>query len=76
MLEGLKPPKHKSHTCKINTVSATLSESDKKILFDAMNDEETWPAKTLSREVRKLGLEISDHPIRMHRAKQCRCYRD
>ena len=76
MLEGLTPPKHNGHKCKIQSLSASMTESDKKIFFEAMGDEETWPAKTLSRSLRKLGFEVSDHPIRMHRTKQCRCYRD
>lgn len=76
MLEGLKPPKHGGHTCKIDSLTATMEESDKKILFDALADEDSWPAKTLSRELRKFGLDVSDHPIRQHRTKQCRCFRD
>jgi hypothetical protein len=76
MLEGLTPPKSKVFTCKVDTLAKDMSEADRKIFMDAINDKETWPSKTLSRELRKLGVETSDQPITSHRNKSCRCFRD
>jgi hypothetical protein len=76
MLEGLTPPKNLGHTCKIDTLAQDMSESDRKIFLAAIDDKETWPAKTLSRELRKRGVETSDQPILLHRTQQCRCFRD
>lgn len=76
MLEGLKPPK-KNFTCKVGEILTGLSDSDKKILEDAINaDKSVWPAKTLSNELGKRGIHLVDTTITKHRTKQCWCFRD
>lgn len=76
MLEGLKPPK-KNFTCKVGEILGGLSDTDQKILNDAIGaDKSVWPAKTLSTELAKRGVHIVDTTITKHRTKQCWCYRD
>lgn len=75
MLENLRPPEKFKGSCKVATEAQKLSESDQKILFDAVADRESWPVKTLARELSNLGIQISDSPITSHRAKSCACYR-
>lgn len=73
MLEDLKPPK-RSFPCKIRDTAATLDERDAKILFAAVEDV-SWSVIGLSRELCARGLQISEQPIRSHRAKACACFR-
>ena len=75
MLENLRPPEKFKGSCKVATEAQKLSESDQKILFDAVADRESWPVKTLARELSNRGIQISDSPITSHRAKSCACYR-
>jgi hypothetical protein len=75
MLEGLTPPNRFKGSCKVATVAATLSPEDKAILYQAIEDTEGWPIKTLSRALTERGLQISDSPLTNHRAKACVCYR-
>jgi hypothetical protein len=72
MLENLKPPT-KSRPCKVTQVANQLSEQDRKIMIAAIDDAEKWPVKTLSKELRKLGIEISESPMYRHRGKSCGC---
>lgn len=76
MLEGLEPPKNKSVYCKIDQMKNDLSETDYAIFMDAVNDLEKWKAKTLTNELRKRGVSVSDTTISRHRAKTCACFRD
>ena len=73
MLEDLTPPVM-GRTCKVKTVAETLNDKDREILFKAIEDRETWAIKTLSRELRKRGIELSESPLSNHRAKNCVCY--
>jgi hypothetical protein len=73
MLEGLKPPTAK-RSCKVGNVAATLSDKDKKILLDAVEDKETWPIKALSRALNERGVQLSDSPLTNHRSKTCACF--
>jgi hypothetical protein len=75
MLENLTPPAPNKSSCKIGLIAEGLSESDKKILLDAVADQERWPVKTLSKALSERGLQVSDSPIYNHRAKTCACYR-
>ena len=75
MLEGMTPPNGKTQSCKVRTVAALLDESDKKILYNAVEDADTWPIKTLMRALNERGIQISDSPLTNHRAKTCACYR-
>ena len=72
MLEGLTPPV-KELPCAVRKMFERLDESDQSILVKALEDEETWPAKTLARALADKGLVISDGPIRKHRINRCSC---
>lgn len=76
MLEGLEPPKNRAVYCKVAQVMQDLSESDQKILTDAIADKDRWAAKSLSNALRGKGLSIADTTIAKHRNKVCACYRD
>lgn len=73
MLEGLTPPTRNPRSCKVGSIAAGLNETDRKILLDAVMDEDKWPVKTLSKALRERGLEISDSPIYNHRNRTCAC---
>jgi len=75
MLEGLTPPQNKAVYCKVDQVLQTLEAVDKQILVDAIANTTTWPAKTLSKELRLRGVSMADTTISKHRAKTCACYR-
>ena len=75
MLEGLTPPQNKAVYCKVDQVLQTLDDADKQILADAIANTTTWPAKTLSKELRLRGVSMADTTISKHRAKTCACYR-
>jgi len=75
MLEGLTPPPNKSVYCKIDQIAETLSESDKKILMDSIDNLEQWGARTLSNALRIKGLSVADTTITKHRQRACACYR-
>jgi hypothetical protein len=75
MLENLTPPVKNKGSCKVATVVASMSEADRTILLNAVDDTESWPVKTLSKELSSLGVLISDSPIYNHRSKSCACYR-
>ena len=73
MLEGLTPPVI-GRSCKVATEAAKLSDSDKKILLDAIADKDRWPVKTLSRALSERGIMLSDTPITNHRQRTCVCF--
>ena len=75
MLEDLKPPQPQQRTCKVGQVAASLSDTDKDILLNAVMDKDNWPVKTLSRALGERGIQISDSPIYNHRNKSCSCFR-
>ena len=72
MLEGLKPPTRQL-PCRVATILEQLSKEDQVILQSAIADAFNWPTKTLAKELKKRGLDISDTPIYKHRAKGCSC---
>lgn len=74
MLEDLMPPNN-GRSCKVAAMAATMSESDRTILYKAIESKDTWPIKTLSRELRKRGVELSDTPLTSHRNQTCVCFR-
>ncbi len=74
MLEGLTPPPKNIGSCKVASVSNTLSAEDKKIFLESI-DNPAWGVKTLSRALSERGLQISDTPLGRHRQKACACYR-
>ncbi len=75
MLENLVPPK-REFACRVRTIANELDAKDKDILLNAVEDSVNWKIKTLEKELRKLGIRISDTPLITHRAKACGCYRD
>lgn len=74
LFEDMTPPT-RSRTCRVATVAAELNEADGKKLLELVMSE-AWGIKTLSRELNKRGLSISDTPIANHRNKACKCWRD
>ena len=73
MLEDLTPPV-RMHTCKVRTIAEGLSEKDRGILMQAV-DNEAWGFKTLSNELAHRGLTLTDSSIARHRRRQCACFR-
>ena len=74
MLENLEPPV-RQFNCRVKTVSEGLDVKDVKILEQAMISVDVWPARTLSIELKKRGLLLSDNAISNHRKKSCACFR-
>jgi hypothetical protein len=74
MLEGLTPPAQTTGGCKVSTVVDTLTESDAKILLEAIANP-AWPVKALERALRERGLFISNTPLGNHRKQSCACFR-
>jgi hypothetical protein len=60
--------------CKVKNLAATLTEVDRKIFLAAVMNPD-WPLKTLENELRKRGMEISEHPLKKHRTGACACSR-
>lgn len=73
MLEDLLPPSIK-RSCKVALVVETMTDKDKDILLSAILDRESWPIKSLSRELVKRGIQLSDTPLSNHRSKACACF--
>ena len=75
MLENLRPSeRHRS--CKVRTVMNELEPMDAEILEAAVMDSAKWKIRTLSIELQKLGIVLSDNPIAKHRAKGCSCWKN
>ena len=75
MLENLKPTQ-RTRPCKVRTVMEELEPMDAEILEAAVMDSGKWPIRTLSNELQKLGITLSDNPISKHRAKGCSCWKN
>lgn len=73
MLENLTPPV-RAYACKVRTIADGLDAKDKEILLTAVDSEE-WAYKTLSNELGKRGLVLTDTTIKSHRLKACSCFR-
>ena len=69
-------PKLRYQYCKVQTLASGLSDADGKILLEAVENVELWPANTLSRELSKRGISIADVTISKHRQRACVCFRD
>jgi hypothetical protein len=74
MLEDLALPV-KVFNCRVRTVKDTLKQPDQDILEAAVNNPE-WPYKTLSNELRKRDITISDTSLKNHRERRCSCWKD
>lgn len=72
MLEGIAPTK-REYPCAVGEVRKDLSDSDRKILDDALADTDTWSAYSLSVALKSRGLKVHDKPIKKHRDGTCIC---
>ena len=75
MLEGLTPPKSRAVYCRVDDLAKGMTDDDRKIFLDAVDDGATWSANSLSGELRKRGVSIADTTITKHRTKTCACFR-
>lgn len=73
VLEDLVLPK-KVWPCKVRTVKAELSVADAEILDSIVMNPE-WPLRTLSNQLKKRGVDISDNSLKNHREKRCSCWK-
>jgi hypothetical protein len=73
MLEDLQIPV-KIQTCRVRTLRDDLSDKDSAILEAAVMNPE-WACKTLSNELLKRDIKISDTAIKKHREKHCSCWK-
>jgi hypothetical protein len=71
MLENLTPPK-RIRSCAVRTILGQLEKKDKEIFVAALANPD-WAALTLSKELTKRGLLISDGAITRHRKGMCSC---
>jgi hypothetical protein len=71
MLEDLSIP-NKPVSCRIRTVYESLTEPNKSIFIQAIENPE-WPMTTLANELKKRGIDVSDNSIRRHRKRTCSC---
>lgn len=74
LLDGLEPPV-KRDSCRVRTILESLEKKDQEILNNALADEITWKAKTLSDSLKQRGLQIVDTGISRHRRQLCSCFR-
>jgi hypothetical protein len=74
MLEDLTPPV-RHYNCKVRSVMLGLDAKDVKVFENAIMSADVWPSKTLSNELKKRGLLLSDSAITSHRKKSCACFR-
>lgn len=72
MLEKLSKPEPRVGYCKVAEILSGLSESDAKILTEALTDV-SWPAKALSKGLKDQGVLVSDTTILRHRRRECPC---
>jgi hypothetical protein len=71
MLEGLTPKK-KKFPCKVREILESLEKADQEILKQALIDP-AWGDRALEIALNERGIQISDTPIRKHRAGRCSC---
>ena len=75
LLADMTPPARKASQCKMWMLRDGLDAGDQKILDVALADTESWPTETLTRELRRRGLQIGRETIRAHRKGDCACAR-
>lgn len=73
MLEDLSLPV-RIVSCRVRTVKEAMSKEDQVILEKAVMNPE-WPLKTLSNELAKREITVSDSAIKNHREKTCSCWK-
>lgn len=76
MLEGLAPTDRYFGPCGlIRRAQEQLSESDQKILFDALENK-LFSNNGLAEQLTQRGFSISEHSVRKHRIGKCSCARN
>lgn len=60
-------------SCKVRNMADELGEKDRAIFIAAVNDSESWLAKTLAKELTSRGLKIVGETISKHRRGECSC---
>jgi hypothetical protein len=55
---------------------AELEKMDAEILEAAVMNSKDWSIKTLSVELGKLNIHLSETPLTKHRAKACSCWKN
>lgn len=73
LLDDMNRPA-RTFNCKVDTVMQGLDKADAEKLAELVMDT-SWPVKTLSRELVKRGVMISETPIYAHRDKACKCWK-
>lgn len=75
MLEGLAPQNRYVGDCSvIRRAKEELSESDQKILFDALENK-LFSNLNLAKQLTERGFKVSEGLIRTHRIGRCSCAR-
>lgn len=72
LLGDLTPPK-RIFPCRVRELYETLEKADSDIMRQAVNNLESWPAKTLSNALRERDVIVSDLAITKHRNNRCSC---
>lgn len=75
MLENMKPTQ-RIRPCRVRTVMAELEKMDAEILEAAVMNSKDWSIKTLSIELSKHNIHLSETPLTKHRAKACSCWKN
>lgn len=73
MLEGITPTT-RQYPCKVRTILNSLSETDKAILVEALENP-AWTNSALTAALNERGLKISRYSIDSHTGKVCSCWR-
>lgn len=76
MLEGLTPPKNRAVYCRIADLADSMTDADKNIFINAVDNKELWSANSLSTALRQRGISVADTTIAKHRNRVCACFRD
>ena len=71
MLEDLKP-KSQLFPCKMRELLESLSDSDQRILKDAIASPD-WTTNALTRALKDKGIDISYTSVRRHELRHCSC---
>lgn len=75
MLEGMTPPRSRAVYCKIDQLAQTMTDANREIFFEAIDNPTDWSANGLSTALRQRGVSVADTTIQRHRNKTCACYR-
>jgi len=73
LLGDLTPPPKRVPICKMMQISESLDVADQKILAHALANTEDWPTESLTRELKKRGIDVGRETVRAHRRGDCVC---